>query len=247
MSSAGAPSSSSPKVWITRTDSSAPRSAKALRAAGYTPLVGPLLTLTVASTPAAAPPDTACLAFTSPNGVKAFAALTDRRNWPVFTVGQTTAKLATEAGFQTVFCGRGDVVTLAELIIAQVPCELVHLSGVHVAGDLVGMLQAAGLSAKRTIIYGTEAVKSLPDNARAVLTSDNEMTVFLYSPKGARAFLDLMNKAKFSTSFSRLSLISISRSVDAVLGTHVFKSRHIARTPDEPAMLAALELARAQV
>ena len=55
----------------------------------------------------------AALAFTSVNGVAAFAALTPRRDRPVFAVGDATAQAAHDAGFADVLSASGDLRDLA--------------------------------------------------------------------------------------------------------------------------------------
>lgn len=228
------------QVWITRTDTSAEKSAKAVALAGFTPLLAPLLKLVASSVEHAAPDDDCALAFTSQNGVRAFAALTDRREWPIFAVGDATAKLAKDYGFSDVKSAGGDVEALAELIIGSGFDIIVHLSGVHVAGDLVGALNGAGLKATRTIIYSTEAVSALPENVDLALRAGTPLAVMLYSPKAAHIFRRLTT----GYDLRALTCVSISSNVDGVLDGLELGARYIAKTPDEPAMIAMLEVPR---
>lgn len=233
-------------VWVTRTDRSQAGSLEAVKAAGFAPLSVPLLTLKAASTPDKAPPETAALALTSPNGARAFAALTDRRDWQIFAVGDATAQMAQSLGFMDVSCAYGAVDDLAELIIKARPKHVVHLSGVHVAGNLVGTLMRAGIAAERTIIYATQPVNALPEAAQvalAQLSADSPPhAVLLFSPKGAHRFVTLMQK-DYAAYLPRLHIVSLSSAIDAILGDISFASRHIALTPDETSLIGALELA----
>jgi len=127
MGSAGAGMSGPGKaktVWITRTDSGAAGSAKAVKRAGFAPLIAPLLKLSAVSTPGATPDDDSVLAFTSPNAVLAFQALSDRRIWPVYAVGDATADAARGAGFEFVHSAGGNVDDLAALKAAHTLCKL---------------------------------------------------------------------------------------------------------------------------
>ncbi len=233
-------------VWVTRTDSAQHGSLDALKAAGFTPLSAPLLRLKAASTPDKAPPDMAALALTSPNGARAFAALTDRRDWQIFAVGEATANMAERLGFVDVSCAYGTVDDLAALIIKSKPDQIVHLSGVHIAGDLVDALTQAGIKAQRTIIYATHPVETLPQAAQQALScleaDSSPQAVLLYSPKGALRFVSLMQEA-YSFALAHLHIVSLSPAIDAVLGDISFASRNIAVKPDEPSLIAALELA----
>jgi len=231
-------------VWITRTDTSAASSAKAIRDAGFMPVIAPLLKLTVASTPASAPPDDHALAFTSPNGARAFASLTDRRHWPVFTVGDATAQLCRDYGFETVHSASGNVEALAKLILGfhdKAPSfqGVTHVSGVHVAGDLVGALKEGKLTVAREIIYATDSVSALPANARKAIDEGKPIAVMLYSPKAAHTLIRCLPVADRAS----LHCVSLSTHVDAALGADDagFGSRHIADAPNETALIARLE------
>lgn len=229
-------------VWITRTDSSAAASAQAVEAAGFTPLVAPLLKLTVASTPDRVPPSDHALAFTSRNGVRAFASLTDRRHWPVFTVGDATAQMARNYGFKSVRSAGADVAALGRLIISEQAGRpsfhgVTHMSGVHVAGDLVGDLKAKGLTAHREIIYAADAISDLPPNVTSALNINKPLAVMLYSPKAAHILLRHLPE-HFN---APLHCVSLSETIDAVLGERNFASRIIAAAPNETALIEALE------
>ena len=114
------------KVWVTRTEPGASRTARRLKALGHEPLVEPVLE--VHPLPAAIDlGGVGALAFTSGNGLHAFAKLNPDRGLPVFTVGEATAKAAREAGFGSVMSAGGDVQALAMLIvIAGFPGAFVH-------------------------------------------------------------------------------------------------------------------------
>ncbi|WP_284222549.1 uroporphyrinogen-III synthase, partial [Brevundimonas denitrificans] len=82
------------RVWVTRAEPGASRTADRLTARGFDPVIAPLLAIRPIPQ---APPDLtgiAALAFTSANGVAAFGALTPDRTRPVFTVGDATAQAA---------------------------------------------------------------------------------------------------------------------------------------------------------
>lgn len=224
------------KVWITRTDTLAEQSGEAFRAAGYVPLIGPLLTLAAVSHRAAAPGETSALAFTSRNGIDAFSRLTDRRHWAVYCVGSATAAAAREYGFTHIYDAAGAGDDLTALILSEGADEVVHYSGVHVAGDLVGRLKKAGLKARREIIYETRRAQVLPPNVSQALIGQEPVIAMLYSPKAARAL-----EALFPGKAEPISVVSISANTDAALARLPVKKRAIADSPTERAMIDALE------
>ncbi len=172
-------SKSAPLVWITRAEPGASATAGRVQAMGWTPLVAPLLQ-------ARALPATldltgiAAVAFTSAQGVRAFAALTGAR-LPAFTVGEATAEAARAAGFGAVQSADGDVAALAELIAGADPGPVLHAGALHPAGDLTGDLAARGLVARAVALYDT-----LPVQPAAALARLGEIgAVLVHSPRAA--------------------------------------------------------------
>src|SRR5262245_41571800 len=94
-------------IWITRAQPGADATAGRVRALGREPLVAPLLEVSPAG---GGPIDLAgvgALAFTSANGVRAFAAREAGRGLAVFSVGAATAAAARAAGFAEVAASDG--------------------------------------------------------------------------------------------------------------------------------------------
>ncbi len=133
------------RVWVTRAEPGAARTADRLTALGFTPIIAPLLTLAPLPEALHAAPDpaaVAALALTSPNGVEAFAPLIPRfRHHPAFAVGDATAEAARAAGFAHVRSAAGDIHALARLIAAEAPAGPLLAPGAREpAGDLPALL-----------------------------------------------------------------------------------------------------------
>ena len=107
------------RVWVTRAQPGADRTAARLRALGFVPVVLPLLALRSIAQPAPDLSDVSALTFTSRNAVTVFAGLTPERLLPVFAVGDATAGAARAAGFSDVLSAVGDVEALARLIASE--------------------------------------------------------------------------------------------------------------------------------
>ena len=102
------------KIWITRAQPAADATAERVRALGHEALVAPLLAVRPLSGVEVDLSGIAALAFTSANGVRAFADLSGERSLRVFAVGAATAQAARAAGFKLVLSADGDVEALAE-------------------------------------------------------------------------------------------------------------------------------------
>jgi len=143
------------KVLITRAEDEARRLAATLGARGIESLIEPLITVRFRPESAAVLgpflEGVQAAIFTSANGARAFAAATKRRDLRVFAVGPATAAAAREAGFAQIEKAQGNVEDLAALVIARLKPgagALIHAAGSVTAGDLAGVLGAAGQAAQ---------------------------------------------------------------------------------------------------
>jgi uroporphyrinogen-III synthase len=166
------------------------------------------------------------LAFTSANGVAAFAALTPDRTPPVFTVGDATAQAARAAGFARVQSAGGDLDRLAALLLAQGPGigPLLVPGAREPAGDLPALLRDR-IEARALPVYSAvETGATPPADFDAVL---------IHSARAARALATL-------GPFAGQTAIALSAAAAAPLGDRADLEIRLAPTPDEAALLAAL-------
>jgi len=223
------------KVWITRAEPGAARTAERVRALGHEPLIAPLLQ--VLALPGAIDLDgIGALAFTSANGVGAFAERNPDRGLPVFAVGEASARVAIEAGFASVASADGDVGALARLIAAsrdRFAGKVLSPGPSQPAGDLVAALEAQGVAARAQAVYETRAIA-----APAALQALAELhAVLVHSPKaGAGLAQALSGRADIG----HLDALCISPAAAATLVGLPFKGVRAAVHPDEPSLLALL-------
>lgn len=220
------------RVAVTRATPEAEATAERLRAMGAEPVLAPLLTIAPREFDADLDGVQALL-FTSRNGVRAFAAASDARGARVFAVGDATAEAAREAGFSDVRSAGGDGAALAALAAATLdPAEgkLLHVAGAHVAGDLVGALEAAGFKVERRIAYEARAATALP----AAFAGPLDVVLF-HSARAAETFVRLG-----APGAEHLTAACISPAVAAAARKAVWKCVVVAPAPREDALLRAL-------
>ena len=214
------------RVWVTRAEPGAARTAGRLTALGFDPVVAPLLA--IRPIPQGAPDLTAiaALAFTSANGVAAFTALTQDRTRPVFTVGDATAQAARAAGFARVQSAGGDLHSLAVLLIAQGPgiSPLLVPGAVEPAGDLPALLRGR-VEARTLPLY-----EAIDTGAAPAIAFD---AVLIHSARAGRALAAL-------GPFAGQLAFALSAAAADPLGDRSGLEIRLARTPDETALLAAL-------
>jgi len=180
------------RIWITRAQPGADTTAERVRALGHEPVVAPLLAVRPAENVRVDLAGVAALAFTSANGVRAFAELTPDRGLRVFAVGSATAQAARAAGFKSVLSADGDVEALADGIAArrgELRGAVLHPGAAEPAGDLAGALKKHGVEARRLVLYATSPVKLSADEASNLVQCD---AVLLHSPRAAQVMAKLL-------------------------------------------------------
>lgn len=213
------------RVWITRTLPGAQRTAAAVAARGWQPVVEPLLEVRFLR-PSIDLTGVAALAFTSAHGVDALAASETRRDLPVFAVGDATAQAARKTGFERVDSATGDVAALARLIAARRPDGVVlHAAASEPAGDLVAALAGAGVTARLLAVYET---------VERAWTEPDCDAVLVQSPRAARALAD-----RLDPTLPRL-YACVSEPAAAPLRAAGFRYVESAPEPTEAATLALL-------
>ena len=180
------------RIWITRAQPGADVTAERVRALGHDAIVAPLLQVSVLPDVSVDLQGVAALAFTSANGVRAFADASGERSLKVFAVGAATAQAARQAGFKSVLSADGDVEALAEGIAArrgELRGAVLHPGAAEPAGDLAGSLEKHGVEARRLILYETTPVELGAAQAETLARSD---AVLLHSPRAAQVLAQLL-------------------------------------------------------
>ena len=221
------------RVWVTRAEAGASRTAARLTDLGFEPVVTPLLEVRLIPQDAPDLSAVAAVAFTSRNGVAAFVALTDARACPVFAVGDATARAAREAGFAEVRSAAGDLDALARLIRTvwtDPEAVLLHPAAREPAGDLAAAVGGAATVHSLPVYDVVETRAAPPAEFDAVL---------VHSPRAARA---LAVSLPVGAAAGRLA-VAISEAAAAPLAALPFAVLRIADRPDEAALFAVLTAA----
>jgi uroporphyrinogen-III synthase len=225
------------KIWITRAQPGADATAERVRALGHEPIVAPLLAVKPVRDAEINLAGVAALAFTSANGVRAFADLSGERSLRVFAVGAATAQAARAAGFKLVLSADGDVDALAEGI-GQRRFELrgavLHPGAAEQAGDLVAALQRQGVEARGLVLYETTPVKLAADAATQLVRAD---AVLLHSPKAARVLAGVLK----AHPAPQLRALGLSKAVVKPLSRAKVGPRTFPSMPLEAALLNLID------
>jgi uroporphyrinogen-III synthase len=220
-------------VWVTRASPGAEETAARLEALGIEPLVAPLLEVRALPVGEIDLAGVGAIAFTSANGVRAFAERSAERDIKVFAVGDATAAAAKAARFRTVLSTQGAVDALAAGIAArkrELGGVVLHPGAAEPAGNLNGALERRGVETRSVALY-----ESVPaELAAAVLARIPRLhAVLVHSPKAARALAAILTAAPAPG----LRVYCLSRAVARPLARIPLAELRAASSPTEEALL----------
>src|ERR1700676_978111 len=234
------------RVLITRPAADATELAAALRTHGHEVLFDPLLTTAEEPGSAAALerslPGVQAVVFTSPNGVRAFAAASRRRNIPVIALGDATAAAARAANFGEIESVDGDAEALTALVVGRLnPLggALLVVTGAEVGRDLARVLGAAGFSVRRVALYRAEPAQAFSSKVVAGFKSGTIDAAVFFSPGTATVFTRLVAAAGFASACEGMTAVVTSPAVGAALKSVAWDNLVVARAPTQAAILEA--------
>ncbi len=233
-------------VLVTRPIDDAQDLAAALAARGHQALIAPMLTI-APDEGVEGPLDLAgvqALLFTSANGARVFAGLSEARDLPVFTVGDASAGAARDAGFARVESAGGDVADLARLVAERLDPKggaLYHAAASKVAGDLKGLLEAESFSVRRDVLYDATLASGLTKELRAAITAGSLDVATFFSPRSAETFVSLVQDAGLDGACTRTVALALSEAVADKLRALSWAGIEVAAQPNQDTLLALLD------
>lgn len=234
------------KVLVTRAEGDAEKLAARLAERGHQSVIENLMTIRFRPEAARAIgpflDGVRAVLFTSANGVRAFARATERRDFRAFAVGDATAAAARAAGFTEVMSAGGAVDDLARLVIGHLKPKngaLFHAAASVTAGDLQGLLEAAGFSVRRAVLYEAVASERLSDAARAAIARHEIDAALFFSPRAAATFVRLA--PGLEEGCQHMVAVALSSAIAEKLAPLPWRQIAVAAAPNETALLAALD------
>ena len=228
------------RIAVTRPEEDAgPLTAK-LSAMGHEVVMAPLLEIRPREGVSIPALPWQAVAVTSANGIRALPEGHRLQQFRVLTVGPQSLKAATAAGLTAEAQG-GDVNGLAAFIRAELDPKagpILYLSGAETAGDLAAQLAAAGFDCRRVVLYDAAPAESLGAAGEALRQGGID-AVLLYSPRSAKIWRGLVERAGLDARAARIRHLCLSRNVAAALPEGWPSA--ISASPDEAAILELLE------
>lgn len=204
---------------------------------GHDAIVAPLLEVQVLPDVTVDLGGVAALAFTSANGVRAFAEKSGERGLKVFAVGAATAMAARKAGFKSVLSADGDVMALANGIAArrkELPGVILHPGALDLAGDLCGALEGLQMQARRLTLYETLPAEITPEMGALAVRCES---VLLHSERAAQVLAAVLKVSPAP----HLRALALSKAVLKPLSRTHMAGRAFPPFPLEAALLNLID------
>ncbi|SDE55409.1 uroporphyrinogen-III synthase [Rhodospira trueperi] len=228
------------RALVSRPREDAERIAAPLRAMGVEVVSEPLLVVVPVAGPNVDLTGVQAVLVTSANGARALATAVERRDVPVFAVGDQTARAARDLGFASVESAGGDVETLAALVRRRLEPSrgsLLHAAGSTHAGDLAGALGADGFDVRVARLYDARPTAALSASLRASLDVGGIDAAFFFSPRTARTFVEHIRKAGLADKLGRVTGYALSPAVARELESILPGRVRVAGQPTQDALL----------
>jgi len=236
------------RVAVTRPQADSERTAAALRARGHRVLVAPLLHVEpVAADFSGGWSGVIITSANAPGAIAGHAARDKLVKLPLFAVGERSADAARAAGFANVTSADGDVHDLVRLIAARrvdAAAPLLYLAGEDRAADLIAELVAHGIAAQMAIVYRAVGVP-FPPALTAALRGGKVDAVLHFSRRSAENYVAGAGKAGVAAHAMAMRHLCLSAQIAELLVQAGASHVAIAKRPDEAALIALLETAKA--
>jgi uroporphyrinogen-III synthase len=232
------------RLLVTRPLDEARALARKLEALGHAVLVDPVLEIVPSTDELPMLADIQALLATSANAVRAFAALSPRRDLRLVAVGPATAEVARALGFTKVAEGGGDAARLALFAAESLDPKrgaLLHIVGQDSAGDLKGLLERRGFVVRRHVLYVARAAQALSEETQASLSKGALDGVLFFSPRSARIFVKLAAEAALEPALGSVVAFCLSPAIAEAARSATWRDVKSAARPDEEAMLTLIQ------
>ncbi|MAU41212.1 MAG: uroporphyrinogen-III synthase [Kordiimonas sp.] len=231
------------RFLLTRPREDSEKLARNLTRLGHSSLIDPLITIEPCGPGKINLSLYEAVLLTSANGARALARTTDKRDIPLFAVGEATANAARAAGFTTIQTAGGDVHTLTQLVSHSLSPQsgpLLHVAGKTIAGDLQGQLKKWHFQVDRIVLYTARPADSFSTATIDELHKGSLNSIVFYSPRTARIFKKLITQYDLGHRLATISALCLSHAVVEQLKPLTFKDVITADNPTTQALFAPL-------
>lgn len=237
------------KVLVTRAEPAASRTVQKLRHHGFEPVLLPIFELKDTGTPL---PEGGIdgVIFTSANAAEILRLRQWRdsnRSAVAYCVGPRTAEAAQALGFEATVTASGGGAALADEIAAlDLPqdTQFLYPTTPDRSFDMKQAIEALGHSVSEVEIYHVEKLVPPALETQDALAQCKNGAILVYSARSAAHLASIIEACGASLDISSVSIVAISKTAINMLLNFPWQNAYVSKSPDEDAMIAALERLR---
>lgn len=155
--------------------------------------------------------------ITSKHGAQSLALLTELRDMFLLCVGEATANIAIQLGFDRVSVAGGTVEGMIDYILDcyDEDSRFLYISGENISVDLGEALGIRGMSLSRVVTYDAVPAESLSDTLVEQLRRGQIDALTFFSQRTAQIFLSLAEKSDVLATLEKIDAFCLSGAVAA--------------------------------
>ncbi len=159
--------------------------------------------------------DPDAIIITSKHAVQALALLTEMRDMFLLCVGEATANIATQLGFDRVSVTGETVEHLIDYILDCYDEEsnFLYVSGEHINTDLSEALSVRAMNVERVVAYEAIAAESLSDTIIEQIKRGQIDALTFFSNRTAKIFVALAGKAGIENFLEETDAFALSQAI----------------------------------
>ncbi|WP_339048401.1 uroporphyrinogen-III synthase [Candidatus Mesenet endosymbiont of Phosphuga atrata] len=176
---------------------------------------------------------------TSSNSIRALSKISQKRNYPIITVGNSTMKIAKELGFANVASANGNVSDLILYIKEHYSQELkfLYVRGKEISFNFKKVLTEKGFTVEETILYESISRKKLTEKCKKFLLTNLIREAPFFSARTAKIFCSLVEKSNLLDHIRNTTACSMSEKITGNLAHYHWKNIVTSNQPTQESML----------
>jgi len=187
--------------------------------------------------------DPDAIIITSKHAVQALALLTEMRDMFLLCVGEATANVASQLGFDRISVTGETVEHLVDYILDcyDEDSRFLYISGEHVTTDLTSELGVRGMEVNRIAVYEAIASEALSDTMVEQLKRGHIGSFTFFSTRSADIFLKQEKKSGILDSLKNIDAFCLSETIAISLGNGGWKAIYHSRKPTLASIVACID------
>ena len=177
--------------------------------------------------------NTQAICTSSANGILILSKLINDRKIKIFTMGNSSSKIAKECGFKNIIDCNGDSGRMLKLLNKTVKGngEIIYAGAKEISNDLPKFLTSRGYNVSRYVLYETAFTKFLHKKFIDLVNKEQLAWIILLSQKGANNCVRLLKKNFTNAKINSIKFACLSLNIAKSLPKDIINKQY-AKSPN---------------